>query len=650
MSQVRPTITGKLCELCYQFISHVFAFNFTRQDMYPTRWRPIDPVWDEDENEELIWPVEIAWGDAFRHHETFEDLTQGAKTCELCNVLHADLASMDPSLRRGWLGLYPFWSIGRVAWNRAKGLFRAGFRESLSDMPWGSNNWGYPLHTFRVPWLNAYRRLPAMVASWQQKCLDAHPNCAKGKTHGELPTRVIDIGEIETSHIRLYESKGKKAPYTALTHCWGGPIPSSTTEANVTERFRLVNIDDLPQNFRDAIEVTRILGIRYLWVDALCIIQDSKADWLCEAGKMSSVFAGATVVISALDATTSTTGFMKADRIPLAIINDEYAVQKMLPKINDYFLTCPLVRRGWCMQERLLAPRLLHFGKEQMFWECQTQLISEDGRRYSDELRTHVMAEFMKIRIRMGISVAEGSELEWRTWYQLLEEYTRRDFSVSTDKLPALAGAAALFKSTKPAATYVAGLWKEDLARGLLWAAHHVQIPGRTHWNLSPTSEIVELRKPPQRRAPSWSWAALDGQLDFYELTSESIVVEVLDVAMRVGENELTEACPDGAIKLRGLVARMFYHPSANDIGSLTFQQHRTLEHKSHGMSGCIMDLDRRSPRYCWVMVIAQSIDDWLLLVLDKDDDGSYRRIGRGSVHDIELDAERFKTQIIEIV
>ncbi|OTA77272.1 hypothetical protein M434DRAFT_402379 [Hypoxylon sp. CO27-5] len=675
MSQARTIITETLCELCYQFIDHLFSFDFTRQHTYPTRWQPIDPEWDEDSVEGSEWPVEVAWGDAFRHHESFQDLMESAKTCELCNVLHEDLAPMDTALHRGWLGLYPFWSIGFAARNRAKGLFRAGFRESLSKMPWGSNNWGFPLHTFRVcrrsplregeevPWLNTYRRLPAvlptlypsyisqMVASWQRKCLEAHPNCAKVRSDGRLPTRVVDIGEDENAQMRLYESKGEKASYTALTHCWGGPIPSNTTRANITERLSTININDMPQNFRDAIEVTRILGMRYLWIDALCIIQDSKTDWLNEAGKMSSVFAGATLVLSALDAETSTDGFLKQYRIPLAVINDEYGVQKMLPKINDYLLTCPLVRRGWCMQERLLATRLLHFGKDQMFWECQTQLMAEDGRKYNDEFHTHVMAEFMKIRIRIGKSIAQGIELNWRTWYQLLEEYTRRSFTVSADKLPALAGAAALFKSTKPTATYVAGLWKEDLVRGLLWTAHHVKITGRLYWNLSPTSEIVELSKPPKKRAPSWSWAALDGQLDFFELKTEDVVAEISDVTMSVGENALTEPCPDGIIKLKGLFAQMFYHlPANNRIGSLTFDRPSFPYYGPHAMGSCIMDLDRQSPRYCWVVVLAQSIHDWIALVLDRNDDGSYRRIGRGSVHNSDIDARRFETQIIKIV
>ncbi|OTA99437.1 hypothetical protein M426DRAFT_29012, partial [Hypoxylon sp. CI-4A] len=287
--------------------------------------------------------------------------------------------------------------------------------------------------------------------------------------------------------------------YTALSHCWGGVVPSVTLEANRATRTDAMSIDDLPQNFKDAIQVTRALGIRYLWIDALCIIQDSKPDWNREAGRMSSVYAGASVVISVLDAPATTAGFLKPNRVPLAVINNGYGIQKVFPDLNEYLQACSLVSRGWCMQERLLAPRLLHFGKEQIFWECLTEFKCEDGAKYTGESDGHVMAEFLRIRKHIGVSAAQGSEMEWKVWYQLLEEYTTRLFTISTDKLPAVAGVASLFKSTKPSATYVAGLWKEDIAKGILWCAHYYHLPGR--------------KVPPVKRAPSWSWASIDGQL-----------------------------------------------------------------------------------------------------------------------------------------
>ncbi|KAL7622708.1 hypothetical protein AAE478_006386 [Parahypoxylon ruwenzoriense] len=668
MNPASITITRTLCELCHQFISNLFSFDFARQTSYPPRWQPIGTEWTSQR----------AWGDCFRHRETLHDLSESAKMCELCNILHTDLAPMGSDMCQGWLGLYPFWSTSRVGENKQKGHFRAGFRESLAKMPWGSNRIGsVPLHAFKVchrrpliegeqvAWSDAYKRLAAVpttplpseisriARSWQEECLRTHKNCAKDISGHELPTRVVDLGEREATHVCLYETKGEKAPYAALSHCWGGVIPAITTESNRTARTDTINFHDLPQNFQDAIRVTRALGVRYLWIDALCIIQDSKADWLREAGRMGSLYAGASVVISALDSPASTAGFLIPDRVPVAILNDEFAIQKVFPELYDYLSQCPLVRRGWCMQERLLAPRILHFGKEQMFWECYSDFKCEDGLNSTGGSSGHVMAEFMAIRKHIGISAAQGAELEWRAWYRLLEEYTTRMFTVSSDRLPALAGAAVLFKSTKPATTYVAGLWKEDIARGLLWCAHYDHVPGRKVWGISSSDRIVELTVPHERRAPSWSWAALDGQVDFWALRTDGFIAEVLNVTMRAGENEFTEAFPDGTVNLRGAIVRMFYHAppegAGYDVGTLTFEQADSPNDKSVALNGCVMDLDRRTSRFCFVVIVAKSNDDWYLLVLNKCDDETYQRIGMSTAHGVKVDPKRFETRIIEI-
>ncbi|KAI1805073.1 HET-domain-containing protein [Daldinia bambusicola] len=667
MSPVPITITGSLCELCHQFIGDLFSFDFTRQTVYPARWIPTGSG----------WTPEKAWGDAFHHHDTFEDLSNSAKTCHLCEVLYADLAPLDTALHQGWLGLYPFWTSGRIGENKFKGHFRAGFRDSLQDMPWGSSKIGsIPLHSFRVcrreplgrgeevPILDYYRKIPVVspsitpshiskvAARWRQECSETHTNCVKLDSANALPTRVVDISDSESGRIRIYESNGEKMPYVGLSHCWGGIIPSVTTTANLKARTTSgMNIDELPQNFRDAIQVTRALGMKYLWIDALCIIQDSKSDWDKEAKRMYSVYAGAAVTISVLDSAGSTEGFLKPTRAPLAVISAEYAVQKVYPDINEYLVQSPLNGRGWCMQERLLAKRVLHFGKEQMFWECLSGFRCEDGKSFSGDSDGHFVALFIKIRKRIGIAAARGIELDWKAWYQLLEEYTTRKFTIVADKLPAVVGAATLFKRTRRTATYIAGLWQEDIARGLLWCAHYYHVPGRKVWGISSTDQISELSKPPRKRAPSWSWASLDGALDFWALRIDGFVIEVLDVTMDA-EKEATHGYPDGTLTLKGRIAPMFYHPpedNKHDVGVLTFEQFETPGSHSEPLTRCVMDLDRRIPRGCWALVMTESPTDKYFLVLHKRDDGSYRRIGMGNAHWREVDPVRFQIEEIQI-
>lgn len=433
MSPQPAEITGRLCSLCHQFASELCAFDFLQQEIYPERWQKLA------QHEVLVNAPERHWGTGFRHHETLRDLRESSTRCDLCNVLYDDLAPMGEAMCQGWLGLYPWFFYGSYAAQNVikKGLFRAGFRECLGNMPWGSEKLvSDPLHTFTIcrrgplaegetPSYSDYYNnilavppyallddIPRKADNWGRSCLDDHEACRQDVTHHGLPTRVIDLGGTEEDIPHLYESDGEDLPYVALSHCWGGKIPSSTIEANKLERCTEMKIDELPQTFQDAVQVTRALGIRYLWIDALCIIQDSREDWFKEAAKMASLYAGAAVVISALEAASSTAGFLGKRRVPLAILNDKYGIQKLLKDYNEYFEDCLLARRGWCMQERLLAPIILHFGRDQMYWECRRCVTSEDGSKYYPENTEFVAGKFLVARIRM----LTNPQYEWNVW------------------------------------------------------------------------------------------------------------------------------------------------------------------------------------------------------------------------------------------
>jgi hypothetical protein len=432
MSAQSVTITGRLCSLCHQFSSDLFAFDFLQQETYSERWQKLT-------QHELQTFPERQWGTAFRHRETLQDLCESSTKCELCKVLYDDLAPLGEAMCQGWLGLYPWFFYGSYAPQNVikKGLFRAGFRECLEKMPWGSKKLvSDPLHTFTVcrrgplaegdkpGYWEYYKNIlavPSYVSledmsrkaeSWGRDCLDEHEACRQDMPNHGLPTRVIDLGGTEEDVPYLYESKGENLPYVALSHCWGGKIPSSTIESNRVERYTELNIDELPQTFQDAVQATRALGIRYLWIDALCIIQDSREDWFKEAAKMASLYAGAAIVISALDAASSTAGFLGRSRVPLAVLNDQYGVQRLFKDYNESFEDCLLARRGWCMQERLLAPTVLHFGKDQMYWECRRCVTSEDGSKYYPENTGFVAGKFLVARIRM----LTNPDYTWNDW------------------------------------------------------------------------------------------------------------------------------------------------------------------------------------------------------------------------------------------
>ncbi|KXJ95829.1 heterokaryon incompatibility protein-domain-containing protein [Microdochium bolleyi] len=645
-----------------------------------------------------------SWGAGYRHHESMRALQESSSTCEMCSVLFSDLSPLlaeaaaakdaRPDLCEGWLGLYPWWESGRVGANRRNGYFRAGFRKGLSGMRLGTDIIGaVPLHTFRVcrrrgenediqveedTVLGEYTTAPVpptltpayiadKVKKWQSECLDKHEACAtkhNAQQQHALPTRVLDLGVSATDNISIYEAPRDQAEdYAALSHCWGGHIPARTITANLGERMQNLDVNGLPQNFRDAIWVSRALEIRYLWIDALCIIQDSSEDWFREARQMSSIYAGAKIVISALDSPSSTMGFLHQDRIPQAVVSDRYAVQKHFGHVYEYLKTCPLTTRAWCMQERLLAPTVLHIGSERMLWECQKHLSTEDGQVADGQSTGNVMGQFIALRGRLG----REEQPSWREWYHLLEEYTTRNLTVESDKLPALAGAAALFQRPhKPStpATYLAGLWKEDLARGLLWGASYEHVPGRPVWGYQSSDKCQALALPKRQgddRAPSWSWASLDGQIDHWALRigDGEHWYEILEVAIDSGENDPACAQPVGSVRIKGPLEQVHYlpHPAGGDVGSLEFPADQSAveevreapKRKGKGkkganktFGGCVLDLDRHSPRDCWALIATRSNSDRFMLVLEDRGDGTFRRIGFCTAYGFQFGRDKF--------
>jgi hypothetical protein len=148
-----------------------------------------------------------------------------------------------------------------------------------------------------------------LAQKWLQDCSQGkgkHAKCPQA-VQTELPTRVIDIEEMRL-HCPAPEAKGL---WVSLSHCWGGSSPLQTTTGNLESHMAGLP-GPFPQTFADAVAVTRMLGLRYLWIDSLCIIQDSHEDWVHESAHMATVYENAYVTISADAAKDSFQGFLSA--------------------------------------------------------------------------------------------------------------------------------------------------------------------------------------------------------------------------------------------------------------------------------------------------------------------------------------------------
>lgn len=199
-----------------------------------------------------------------------------------------------------------------------------------------------------------------------------------------MPTRVIDVGqENNPRSVRLYCQSQlllATAPnnYVALSHRWGDPEQNQqfcTTRANIESFKEGIEFDQLPRTFQDAITVTRGLGLRFLWIDSLCIMQDDPEDWETESKKMEAVYSSAYCTIAATCASGSADGFLKIrpERLYVTKQARQHPKVHMCENIDDFRADVEeseLNKRGWVLQERVLSSRTIYFTEKQCYWEC----------------------------------------------------------------------------------------------------------------------------------------------------------------------------------------------------------------------------------------------------------------------------------------
>ncbi|KAM6508065.1 hypothetical protein FSOLCH5_013264 [Fusarium solani] len=357
-----------------------------------------------------------------------------------------------------------------------------------------------------------------------------HANCTKA-TVPVLPTRVIAVGDDEIPPRLVIAEPDQQAYYAALSHCWGGSTPTKTTTSNV-EDYTSSLPADLPKTFVDAIKVARVLGIPYLWIDSLCIIQDSAEDWQHEASRMSQVYANAHVTIFADAAPDSTSGFLDPpSRDATPRFNVPFKTQDLEEGVLHIrtrgFLAeelpfhtwttkggkgrSKLSTRGWVFQERLLSPRTLHFSRNEMAWECRSVCECECSATSLRTLRTTSVIKHFLYPQNIDASKVQAS---WRS--DIVPAYTQLDLTFSTDRLPAIEGLASAAGKLRSDDEYVFGLWRNSIKADLMW---HIPRSGR------PSNRIVD------GGAPTWSWASLTGEAayDTKRLAKDSDLA-ILDV------------------------------------------------------------------------------------------------------------------------
>ncbi|CAK1355566.1 hypothetical protein CB0940_00718 [Cercospora beticola] len=293
------------------------------------------------------------------------------------------------------------------------------------------------------------------------------------------------------------------------------------------EYGKRIPFSDLPKTFQDAVTVVRKLGLTHLWIDALCIVQDDEASLSKEISRMNEVYAGSTFTVALANAPETDAGFL-GTRWPLSwqdcwlteegnvnIVAHADAGQQhsAMPGF------CPLDKRGWVVQERLLSPRTIYYGKEHIFWDCRQTSDHEQqpfegsnayGGAQKEEdkkfnIREHdvlldngMTGKLKRCYSKLQMLDVDGRDLMWEsilrtTWHLIVSAYTNSTLSLDQDKSRALAGAGALIqKKFSMKASF--GLWHDFFLTDLLWFPLRAEGP-------HPDPELFD-------RAPSWSWMA----------------------------------------------------------------------------------------------------------------------------------------------
>lgn len=415
-------------------------------------------------------------------------------------------------------------------------------------------------------------------ASWLHDCANYHEHCChQPQLESILPYRVLDLGFREIpQNIFLSVGEDRVGSYAALSYCWGKPGSQRnylTKKENLELQQKAVDESTFPKTFTDAVVVCRHLGIRYLWIDSLCIVQDCKSDWQTQSGRMGDIYSNASLTISAAVGEDSHAGlFVERDprkTYPCAL-NVQYPKEDgVLRKgaflmCHDWYMPEPayLDKRGWTFQEKYLSPRTLCFSQMGISWTCASKTASEGLPMGLIPLNNK--SDFDRY-IKMDATGSFSAQIHMRQrfywWYQTMEIYSHRIFTNESDRLIALAGLAAKFQTSGDEFLY--GLWKSDLAYGLAWRITAQNEESATDASL--TSPI-----------PSWSWASRPGKLITYaenemegrvmecnySITSEyvngnSLSVTFFEVLCENPTPQATHLAPSStplSLKLRGLI------------------------------------------------------------------------------------------------
>ncbi|KAM0551275.1 hypothetical protein ACHAPJ_008620 [Fusarium lateritium] len=429
------------------------------------------------------------------------------------------------------------------------------------------------------------------LSNWIKNCSQNHHSCRKLHTRKNelkdwLPARLVKI----TSHvdgvpetIQVIETADSNysavdIEYATLSYCWGTKLFTKLLESTYeTMRTVGMSVKDLPATFRDAITATSRLGLQYIWIDALCIIQLNEKDWNLHSVTMSKVCSYSAITLAAA-ASSDAHGGLFRDRNPTSINGVELELRwpdlelegqfRVVP--DDPWLKAvansPLLRRAWVFQERLLSRGTVFFAHDMLYWECGELYASElypDGGPWDLKYRyrsfdvadrlppsvqpvgdyrfKHVYTDMLTRDALATESLIGDDEMFLYVWASVVAQYSVGKLSKETDKLIAIDGVAEQMTAIVPREQYLSGIWRQST------------LPLFLLWNTVPEETPAIIRV-----APSWSWASVYTPVEFDFLfraqTEPKVVIKVVDIVISPNSSSIIKPEAPGVASLTALI------------------------------------------------------------------------------------------------
>lgn len=439
-----------------------------------------------------------------------------------------------------------------------------------------------------------------IAKQWLEDCSFNHMKCSANEGAGpiEKPTYLLDVtirGPKGVPGVKLIDGQflDPFTEYVTLSHCWGISRDPNMRRIRLHKRTLAalrqgVASSSLPKTFADAAIATAKLGYRYLWIDALCIMHDNEQAVLDEVASMHRIYSEATLNLAATGATDDTAGLF-FNRNVLALqpatveVSDGFGVTPGPYKIlrstvwDDLIDSSPLAQRAWVFQERCLSKRTLHFTRNELLWECQQMCCSEV---FPKGLPVTLKSASEQERRNNGVGLPGSPATDARlsawlpapsfnkrthhqrtaNWHSLVEMYTAGRQTYTSDKLLGISGLARqyLMRNRLRPSDYAAGMWRPSLPYSLLWRVHDAG------------------RRPAKYRAPSWTWAGIDGRIlsPAPGAASKQTCLEVIDVSITNKNDDPLGLCESGRIKVRGFMGKGSLKRTRDYWGQCSFTLH----------------------------------------------------------------------------